>query len=107
MTAQHTETLIIGAGQVGHDDRPSGVLNARKVPVKRNRFVKLSGGDKTAQTVIAAAILRHMHAVITSGVAWDPVIATHGTDTRQPTPRPPNQLRRPLKQTVGASPTRH
>jgi hypothetical protein len=27
MTAQHTETLIIGAGQVGHDDRPSGVLN--------------------------------------------------------------------------------
>jgi hypothetical protein len=27
MTAQHTETLIIGAGPVGHDDRPSGVLN--------------------------------------------------------------------------------
>jgi hypothetical protein len=27
MTAQHTETLIIGAGQVGHGDRPSGVLN--------------------------------------------------------------------------------
>ena len=32
-----------------------------------------------AQTAIAAAILRHMHAVITSGLAWDPVIATHGT----------------------------
>jgi transposase len=32
-----------------------------------------------AQTVIAATILRHLHAVITTGQAWDPVIATHGT----------------------------
>ena len=32
-----------------------------------------------AQTVIAAAILRHLHAVITTGRAWDPVIAQHGT----------------------------
>jgi transposase len=32
-----------------------------------------------AQTVIAAAILRHLHAVITTGQAWDPEIATHGT----------------------------
>jgi transposase len=32
-----------------------------------------------AQTVIAAAILRHLHAVITTGQAWDPDIATHGT----------------------------
>jgi transposase len=31
-----------------------------------------------AQTVLAAAILRHLHAVITTGRAWDPVIATHG-----------------------------
>ena len=31
-----------------------------------------------AQTVIAAAILRHLHAVITTGRAWDPAIATHG-----------------------------
>ena len=38
-----------------------------------------SYADTQAQTAIAAAILRHMHAVITSGVAWDPVIATHGT----------------------------
>ena len=36
-----------------------------------------------AQTVIAAAILRHLHAVITTGQAWDPVIATHGTRHRQ------------------------
>jgi transposase len=32
-----------------------------------------------AQTVIAAAILRHLHAVITTGQTWDPAIATHGT----------------------------
>jgi transposase len=32
-----------------------------------------------AQTVIAAAILRHLHAVVTTGRAWDPDIATHGT----------------------------
>jgi transposase len=31
-----------------------------------------------AQTVIAAAILRHLHAVITTGQAWDPHIATYG-----------------------------
>ena len=31
-----------------------------------------------AQTVIAAAILRHLHAVETTGQAWDPQIAGHG-----------------------------
>ena len=36
-----------------------------------------------AQTVIAAAILRHLHAVITTGQAWDPAIATHGTQHTQ------------------------
>jgi len=28
--------------------------------------------------VIAAAILRHLHAVVTTGQAWDPQIATGG-----------------------------
>jgi transposase len=37
--------------------------------------------------VIAAAILRHLYAVVTTGQAWDPNIATHGT---RPTSR--NQL---------------
>ena len=31
-----------------------------------------------AQSVIAAAILRHLHAVITTRQTWDPAIATHG-----------------------------
>jgi transposase len=32
-----------------------------------------------AQAVIAAAILRQLHAIITTGQAWDPLTATHGT----------------------------
>ena len=38
-----------------------------------------------AQTVIAAAILRHLHAVVTTGQAWDPDIATRGIRTRTTT----------------------
>ena len=34
-----------------------------------------------AQAVIAAALLRHLHAVITTGQAWDPLVATHGHRT--------------------------
>ena len=34
------------------------------------------------KTVIAAAILRHLHAVISTGRTWDPAIATHGTRPR-------------------------
>jgi transposase len=36
--------------------------------------------------VIAAAILRQLHAVITTGQRWDPVIAAHGT--KHPTATP-------------------
>jgi transposase len=35
-----------------------------------------------AQTVIAAAILRQLHAVITTGQTWNPAIATHGSRAR-------------------------
>jgi transposase len=35
-----------------------------------------------AQTIIAAAILRHLHAVITTGRTWDPATATHGSRAR-------------------------
>ena len=31
-----------------------------------------------AQTIVAAAILRQLYAVITTGHAWDPDIAAHG-----------------------------
>jgi len=39
-----------------------------------------------AQAVIAAALLRHLHAVITTGRAWDPDIAAHGTRRRADMP---------------------
>jgi transposase len=56
----------------------------RSNPVYRARYQHLTSRDKNklrptqAQTVIAAAILRHLHAVITTGQAWDPLIATLG-----------------------------
>jgi hypothetical protein len=39
-----------------------------------------------AQTVIAAAVLRQLHAVITTGKAWDPMVARHGTRPKRETP---------------------
>ena len=32
-----------------------------------------------AQTIVAAAILRQLYAVVATGQAWDPDIAAHGT----------------------------
>jgi hypothetical protein len=57
----------------------------RANPVYAARYQHLTSREHNkltatqAQTVIAAAILRHLHAVITTGQAWDPDIATHGT----------------------------
>jgi transposase len=61
----------------------------RANPVYGARYRHLTGREHNkltptqAQTVIAAAILRHLHPVITTGRAWDPVVATHGTRHRQ------------------------
>ena len=63
----------------------------RANPVYAARYQHLINREKNkltttqAQTVIAAAILRQLHAVITTGRAWDPVTAAHGT-RRQGTP---------------------
>jgi transposase len=60
----------------------------RANPVYAARYAHLTTRDNNklrptqAQTVIAAAILRHLHAVITTGQRWDPAIATHGTRPR-------------------------
>ncbi|HEY7596441.1 MAG TPA: transposase, partial [Actinophytocola sp.] len=60
----------------------------RTNPVYAARYAHLTTREHNklrvtqAQTVIAAAILRHLHAVITTGKAWDPNIATHGTRAR-------------------------
>ncbi|GAB3848797.1 transposase [Dactylosporangium cerinum] len=60
----------------------------RANPVYAARFTHLTTREQNkltvtqAQAVIAAAILRQLHAVITTGRAWDPVIATHGAEPR-------------------------
>jgi transposase len=57
----------------------------RANPVYRARYQHLTSREQNkltptqAQTIIAAAILRHLHAVITTGQAWDPATAAHGT----------------------------
>jgi transposase len=63
----------------------------RANPVYAARYQHLTNREHNklrptqAQTVIAAAILRHLHAVITTGQRWDPLLATHGTRTLHPT----------------------
>jgi transposase len=53
-------------------------------PVYAARFTHLTSREQNrltvtqAQAVIAAAILRQLHAVITTGQRWDPVIAARG-----------------------------
>ena len=66
-----------------------GALQTNTVYAARYRHLTTRETNKLtptqAQTVIAAAILRHLHAVITTGRAWDPAIATHGTRRKKET----------------------
>ena len=56
----------------------------RANPVYAARFTHLTTREQNkltvtqAQAVIAAAILRQLHAVITTGQRWNPTVATHG-----------------------------
>jgi len=69
----------------GRRCRPTRVYAARYRHLTTREHIKLDSVQ--AQTVIVAAILRHLHAVITSGRAWDPNIATtHGTKAVITTP---------------------
>ncbi|GAB3861767.1 IS110 family transposase [Dactylosporangium cerinum] len=64
----------------------------RANPVYAARFTHLTTREQNkltvtqAQAVIAAAILRQLHAVVTTGRAWDPAIATHGAKRRMVMP---------------------
>lgn len=64
-----------------------GALQTNTVYAARYRHLTTRETNKLtatqAQSVIAAAILRHLHAVITTGQAWDPVIATRGTRRKE------------------------
>jgi transposase len=59
-----------------------GSLQTNTVYAARYRHLTTRENNKLkptqAQTVIAAAILRHLHAVVTTGQVWDPQIATGG-----------------------------
>jgi transposase len=63
--------------------RANPVYAARFDHLTRRELNRLTATQ--AQAVIAAAILRHLHAVITTGRRWDPAIATHGTQDRDTT----------------------
>lgn len=64
----------------------------RANPVYAARLTHLTSREQNrltatqAQAVIAAAILRQLHAVITTGQRWDPVVATLGTKPATVTP---------------------
>ena len=64
-----------------------GTLQTNAVYADRYRHLTTREANKLkptqAQAVIAAALLRHLHAVITTGQAWDPAIAQHGTEPKQ------------------------
>ncbi len=86
-------TKLTGAGRPGlrlaawravwGTQRGNTVYAARYRHLTSREHNKLTATQ--AQTVIAAAILRQLHAVITTGQAWDPIIATNGTKpTREP-----------------------
>ena len=59
-----------------------GALQNNEVYAERYRHLTTREVNKLkptqAQTVIAAAILRQLHAVVTTGRAWNPTIAAGG-----------------------------
>ena len=87
LTGQGRPRLRVAAWRtVWGAQRANPVYGARYRHLTTREHNKLK--PTQAQTVIAAAILRHLHAVVTTGQAWDPDIATHGTRPR----RPPSSL---------------
>ena len=66
-----------------------GAVKTNPVYAARYRHLTTRETNKLApvqaQTVIAAAILRHLHAIVTTGAAWDPEVATRGHRRHQAT----------------------
>ncbi|MGI4896571.1 MAG: transposase [Janthinobacterium lividum] len=94
---EKTSGTFTGRTKVTGQGRPQLRLMAWRViwpasrsnPVYAARYQHLTtrqtnGLTKTqAQAALAASLLRQLHAVVTTGRAWDPVIATHGTRRRE------------------------
>jgi transposase len=82
LTGQGRPALRLAAWRaVWGAQRGNAVYAARYQHLTTRETNKLTATQ--AQTVIAAAILRQLHAVITTGQAWDPHIATHGANGRR------------------------
>ena len=78
LTGQGRPRLRVAAWRaVWGAQRTNPVYGARYRHLTTREQNKLTATQ--AQTVIAAALLRHLHAVVTTGHAWDPDIASHGT----------------------------
>jgi transposase len=78
LTGQGRPRLRVAAWRVVRGtQRANPVYGARYRHLTTRQTNRLT--PTQAPTVIAAAILRHLHAVISTGRAWDPSIATHGT----------------------------
>ncbi len=60
-----------------------GTLHANPVHAARYRHLTTRAEHPLkptqAQAAVAAALLRQLHAIVVTGKAWDPAIATHGT----------------------------
>jgi transposase len=85
LTGQGRPGLRLAAWRaVWGTQRGNTVYAARYQHLTKREHNKLTATQ--AQTVIAAAILRQLHAVIITRRTWDPTIATHGTRTVIPTP---------------------
>jgi len=65
-----------------------GCLQTNKVYAARYRHLTTRETNRLkptqAQTIIAAAILRQLHAVVVHRQAWDPVMATGGIKAQGP-----------------------
>ena len=84
LTGQGRPRLRVAAWRtVWGAQRANPVYGARYRHLTTREHNKLK--PTQAQTVIAAAILRHLHAVVTTGQAWNPDIATHGTRSKTAT----------------------
>jgi len=82
LTGQGRPALRLAAWRaVWGAQRGNAVYAARYQHLTTRQANKLTATQ--AQTVIAAAILRQLHAVITTGRAWDADIATYGSHRRR------------------------
>ena len=77
MTGQGRPALRLAAWRaVWGALKSNPVYAARLAHLTGREHNKLSTGQ--AHAALAAALLRHLHAVITTGQRWDPAIATGG-----------------------------